>query len=49
MWGGEDFEDNSKQIKAVVRDKAGELINDPESNLKAKPSALMDEPQELSH
>lgn len=30
MWGEEDFVDNSNQIKVVLRDKARELINDPD-------------------
>lgn len=30
MWGEDDFEDNSKQIKVVLKDKARELINDPD-------------------
>ena len=30
MWGEDDFEDNSKQIKVAIEDKARELINYPD-------------------
>ena len=30
MWEEDDFEDNSKQIKVLYKDKAAELINYPD-------------------
>jgi uncharacterized protein YjbJ (UPF0337 family) len=33
MWREDDFEDKGRQIKVVVKDKAGELISDPDLEL----------------
>jgi hypothetical protein len=38
MWREDDFEDKGKQIKVVPKDKATELINDPEPEGKVEPS-----------
>ena len=40
MWGEDDFVDNSNQIKVVLRDKAGELINDPDREPEGKAERL---------
>lgn len=36
MWAEDDFEENSKQIKVLYKDKAGELINDPDREPEGK-------------
>jgi len=36
MWGEDDFADNSNQIKVVLRDKARELISDPDPEPEGK-------------
>lgn len=45
MWREDDFEDKGRQIKVVPKDKAGELINDPDLEPEGKASALMEEPR----
>jgi hypothetical protein len=49
MWRDDDFEDKGKRITAVPKDKAVELVNDPDLELKGKAGDLMEEPRDLSH
>jgi hypothetical protein len=43
MWREDDFEDKGK-VEDVPRDKAGELINDPDVESEGEASALTEGP-----
>jgi hypothetical protein len=44
MWREDDFEDKSKQVKVVPRDKAGESINDSDVESEGEAGALIEGP-----
>ena len=49
MWREDDFEDKGRQIKGVLKDKAGTLINDPDLEAEGKAERPDGRAQELSH
>ena len=48
MWREDDFEDKGKRIKPVARDKAAELINDPDLKSEGKAERADERAQESS-
>jgi uncharacterized protein YjbJ (UPF0337 family) len=45
MWREDDFEDKGKQIKGVLKDRAAELINDPDLEPEGKAERFDEEPR----
>jgi len=48
MWIEDDFQDNRKQTKSVIEDKAGDLINDTKPGAEDKADRLHERAQQSS-
>jgi hypothetical protein len=48
MWRDDDFQDNRKETKSVIEDKAGDLTNDTKLGAGDKADRLQERAQELS-
>jgi len=48
MWRDDDFQDNRKETKSVIEDKAGDLTNDTKPGAGDKADRLQERAQELS-